>query len=184
MAAIEEKQKKEERRVEALMEELKQEIQELRKWSVDSEPQIPVNSDQSDDTKQVIVVSSLCLMHTLIQCERRGRNTGSVFVLCSQDIVSTMCLSEMKDWSKVMIETDPCIGVTRQALSDVMEKMKAEVQRLSKSGEKSIIHRLSITGFHKTFTESHISFSVAFLFTELKRIENNTGKDLATQKPT
>uniref|UniRef100_A0A3Q3WCI4 Uncharacterized protein n=1 Tax=Mola mola TaxID=94237 RepID=A0A3Q3WCI4_MOLML len=39
----------------------------------------------------------------------------------------------MKDWSKVTIETDPCIGVTRQALSDVMEKMKAEVQRLSKS---------------------------------------------------
>lgn len=67
VAAIEEQQREEERRVEALLEELKQEIQELRKGSVDSEPQIPVNSDQSDDTKQVIVVSPLCLMHTIIQ---------------------------------------------------------------------------------------------------------------------
>lgn len=41
----------------------------------------------------------------------------------------------MKDWSKVTIETDPCVGVTRQALSDIMEKIKLEVNRLSKSGE-------------------------------------------------
>lgn len=95
-----------------------------------------------------------------------------------------MCPSEMKDWSKVTIETDPCIGFTRQALSDVMEKMKAEVQRLSKSGEKSIIYCLSIKGFHKTFTESHVSFSRRFSLTELKRTENYTGKDLSTQKPT
>lgn len=46
-----------------------------------------------------------------------------------------MCPSEMKDWSKVTIETDACVGVTRKALSDVMEKIKLEVNRLSKSGE-------------------------------------------------
>lgn len=52
-----------------------------------------------------------------------------------QNIASTMCPSDMKDWSKVTIETDPCIGVTRRALSDMMEMIKAEVNRLSKSGE-------------------------------------------------
>lgn len=47
-----------------------------------------------------------------------------------------MCPSEMKDWSKVMIETDPCVGVTRRALSRMMENIKAEVKRLSKCGEQ------------------------------------------------
>lgn len=46
-----------------------------------------------------------------------------------------MCPSEMKDWSKITIETDPCVGVARRALSDMMEKIKVEVNRLSKSGE-------------------------------------------------
>lgn len=43
--------------------------------------------------------------------------------------------SEMKDWSKVTVETDPCIGVTRRALSEILEKTKAEVNRLAKAGE-------------------------------------------------
>lgn len=46
-----------------------------------------------------------------------------------------MCISEMKDWSNVAMETDPCVGVTRRALSDVWEKIKLEVNRLSKTGE-------------------------------------------------
>lgn len=45
---------------------------------------------------------------------------------------------EMKDWSKVTIETDPCIGVTRRALSDVLEQIKLEVNRLSKAELKRI----------------------------------------------
>ncbi|XP_069005070.1 bloodthirsty-related gene family, member 2 [Embiotoca jacksoni] len=40
---------------------------------------------------------------------------------------------EMKDWSKVTIETDPCVGATRKALSDILEKIKVEVNRLSKA---------------------------------------------------
>uniref|UniRef100_A0A3Q2UZR4 Bloodthirsty-related gene family, member 2 n=1 Tax=Haplochromis burtoni TaxID=8153 RepID=A0A3Q2UZR4_HAPBU len=44
----------------------------------------------------------------------------------------------MKDWSKVTIETDPCIGVTRRALSDVLEQIKLEVNRLSKAELKRI----------------------------------------------
>ncbi|XP_029363432.1 bloodthirsty-related gene family, member 2 isoform X2 [Echeneis naucrates] len=93
VAAIEEQERDEEKRVEALVNELKHEIQELRKESAESDPQIT-------------------------------------------NIISTVSLADLKDWSKVTIETDPCIGVTRRALSDMMEKMKAEVNRLSKSEVK------------------------------------------------
>lgn len=56
VAAIEERQSQEEKRVETLVEELKQEIQVLRKESPDPEPQTAVNDDQSEDVKQVTVV--------------------------------------------------------------------------------------------------------------------------------
>lgn len=60
VAAVEERQKEEEKRVETLVNELHQEIQELRNVS-ECDPQIPVNGEQSDDAKQVIVVSlDLC----------------------------------------------------------------------------------------------------------------------------
>lgn len=62
---------------------------------------------------------------------------GNGFVYGMQSSASSVCPSEMKDWSQVTIETDPCIGVTRRALSDMMEKIKIEVNRLSKSGEYS-----------------------------------------------
>ncbi|XP_068192314.1 bloodthirsty-related gene family, member 2 [Antennarius striatus] len=104
VSAIEERKKEEERRVEALVEEIEQEIQELRKETAEPDPQTPLNDDHSEDTKQLSV-----------------------------KVVPAMKPSDMKDWSKVTIETDPCIGVTRQALSDVMEKIKVEVNRLSKS---------------------------------------------------
>lgn len=57
--AIEERQREEDKKVETLVKEIEQEIQELRKETTEPEPQIPVNSDQSDDTKQVTVVSTL-----------------------------------------------------------------------------------------------------------------------------
>uniref|UniRef100_A0A3B4WM55 Bloodthirsty-related gene family, member 2 n=1 Tax=Seriola lalandi dorsalis TaxID=1841481 RepID=A0A3B4WM55_SERLL len=82
VAAIEERERDEEKRVEMLVKELEQEIQELRK---------------------------------------------------EMNIISTISLSDLKDWSKVTIETDPCVGVTRRALSDMIDKMKVEVNRLSKS---------------------------------------------------
>ncbi|KAM9393321.1 bloodthirsty-related gene family, member 2 [Pholidichthys leucotaenia] len=47
-------------------------------------------------------------------------------------------ISDMKDWSKVTVETDPCVGVTRRALSDILEKIKVEVNRLSKAELKRI----------------------------------------------
>ncbi|AWP19038.1 putative E3 ubiquitin-protein ligase TRIM39-like [Scophthalmus maximus] len=106
VTAIEERQRDEEKRVEALVKELEQEVQELRKETIEFDPQIPVSGDQgqSDDTKQ--------------------DTSGTI---------SIMSLSDMKDWSKVTIETDPCVGVTRRALSDMMDQIKVEVNRLSKS---------------------------------------------------
>lgn len=59
IAAIEEKQKDEEKRVETLVTDLQQEIQELRKGTTESDPQGPVNGDQNDDTKQVSEVGLL-----------------------------------------------------------------------------------------------------------------------------
>ncbi|XP_040047199.2 bloodthirsty-related gene family, member 2 [Gasterosteus aculeatus] len=107
--AIEERKREEEKRVERLVKEIEKEIQELRKESTEPDPHIPVKSDPDDETNQVPV-----------------------------NIVPTTCPSDMKDWSKVAIETDPCIGVTRRALEDIMEKIKVEVNRLSKSELKRI----------------------------------------------
>lgn len=59
IAGIEERQREEEKRVETLVKELKQEIQELRKETTESDPQIPENGDQSDDIKQTDLVSTL-----------------------------------------------------------------------------------------------------------------------------
>ncbi|XP_068605601.1 bloodthirsty-related gene family, member 2 [Brachionichthys hirsutus] len=104
VSAIEERKREEEQKAEALVEQLEQEIQQLRTGAADSEPQVPSNSDQGDDAKQV-----------------------------SGKAVPTTNASDMKDWSKITVESDPCIGVTRRALSDVMDKIKAEVDRLSKA---------------------------------------------------
>lgn len=64
-----------------------------------------------------------------------GNTLRNVIVCVVQNWASITCLSEMKDWSQVTVETDPCVGVTRRALSDMMEKIRAEVNRLSKSGK-------------------------------------------------
>lgn len=108
--AIEGRQREEEKKVETLVKEIEQEIQTLKKETPEPDPQVPGNSERGgDDTEQVTVT-----------------------------IVPTMSPSEMKDWSRVTIETDPCVGVTRRALADVMEKIKVDVNRLSKSELKRI----------------------------------------------
>lgn len=67
-----------------------------------------------------------------------------------QSTVSSTLTCETKDWSVVTIETDPCLGVTRRALSDMLNKMKAEVNRLSKSGQQMDNNRHPITEFNVT----------------------------------
>lgn len=110
VTAIEDRQREEEKRVEKLIKELEQEIQELRKNTTEDEPTPEANDEPSDETEQVTVT-------------------------VTQTPVSP---PEMKDWSKVTVEADPCIGVTRRALSEMVEKLKSEVNRLSKSELKRI----------------------------------------------
>uniref|UniRef100_A0A8C7KTD0 Bloodthirsty-related gene family, member 2 n=1 Tax=Oncorhynchus kisutch TaxID=8019 RepID=A0A8C7KTD0_ONCKI len=43
-----------------------------------------------------------------------------------------------RDWSKFSMETDPCMGVTRRAVSDLMDMVKGELCRLSKAELKKI----------------------------------------------
>ncbi|XP_072299297.1 bloodthirsty-related gene family, member 2 [Eucyclogobius newberryi] len=108
VTAIEDRQREEEKRVDKLIKELEQEIQEIQKLSKDpaeTEPTTSTNEEPSNETEQV---------------------------------TATVCPSEMKDWSKVTVEPDPCIGVTRRALSEMVDKIKAEVNRLSKSELKRI----------------------------------------------
>ena len=57
--AIEARQREEDKRVETLVNEIEQEIQELTKEIPDAH--ITVSSDQSDDMKQVTVVSILTI---------------------------------------------------------------------------------------------------------------------------
>lgn len=57
VSAIEERQREEEKKVDKLVKELEQEIQELRRETTESNPQIPVNCDQSDNTKEGTMVS-------------------------------------------------------------------------------------------------------------------------------
>lgn len=56
IAAIEERQREEEKRVETLVAELQQEIEELRKGATECDPHGPVSGGQSDDTKPVYEV--------------------------------------------------------------------------------------------------------------------------------
>lgn len=105
VTAIEGRQREEEKRVEKLIKELEQEIQDLRKDPADDEPIPEANEGPSDEAEQVPV---------------------SVTQIPA-------CPPEMKDWSRVTVEADPCIGVTRRALSEMVVKIKAEVNRLSKA---------------------------------------------------
>lgn len=44
----------------------------------------------------------------------------------------------MRDWSKVILETDPCVGFTRQTVTDFMDTVTMEAKRLSKTELKRL----------------------------------------------
>uniref|UniRef100_A0A673ZBB9 Bloodthirsty-related gene family, member 2 n=1 Tax=Salmo trutta TaxID=8032 RepID=A0A673ZBB9_SALTR len=113
VTAIEERQGEEERVVEKLVKELEQEIQQLRNGDTDLGP---CHSQQSHD--------ELC----------GGGGQKSVAV----STTSTTGYSERRDWSKVSMETDPCMGVTRRAVSDLMDMVKGELRRLSRAVDISL----------------------------------------------
>lgn len=93
-----------------------------------------------------------------------------------QNVVSSTLTHEIRDWSMVTIETDPCIGVTRRALKDMMDKIKVEVNRLSKSGMLESFLKVQNQHFLITINDRDVFFSYGFYPTELKRIEKYTGK--------
>ncbi|KAM4598058.1 bloodthirsty-related gene family, member 2 [Polymixia lowei] len=108
VAAIEERQTEEENRVETLVKELEREIKQLRNENNKFGSRFHLD-EESGDEEQVIM-----------------------------NITSTVCSSDMKDWSKVTMESDPCVGVTRTALSEMMNRIKGELNRLSKLELKRI----------------------------------------------
>ncbi|XP_077475874.1 bloodthirsty-related gene family, member 2 [Stigmatopora argus] len=109
VVAIEERQKEEQKKGETLLKELEQEIQELKKETAQPDSLVPEKNSHQDESKEESV-----------------------------NIVPGGQQVQLKDWSMVTIETDPCVGVTRRALSEMMSKIKVEVNRLSKSELKRI----------------------------------------------
>ncbi|XP_030646748.1 bloodthirsty-related gene family, member 2 [Chanos chanos] len=45
---------------------------------------------------------------------------------------------EMRDWSTVTMETEPCVGFTRRAVEELLDTLQAEVNKLSKSELKRL----------------------------------------------
>lgn len=62
IAEIEDRQRQEDKRVETLVKELKQEIQELQRDTDASDPQISLNGDEKDEKNQDNLVSILIYM--------------------------------------------------------------------------------------------------------------------------
>lgn len=42
--------------------------------------------------------------------------------------------TKLRDWTRVSLETEPCVGVTRRAVLDLVDTVLMEANRLSKSG--------------------------------------------------
>ncbi|XP_016307141.1 E3 ubiquitin-protein ligase RNF135-like [Sinocyclocheilus anshuiensis] len=95
VAAVEQKQKEAEKRVERLVKDLEKEMLELENGHT-----IPEHLDDKERLKKSF-----------------------------SDIPRAM-----RDWSKVTLETDPCVGFTRQAVVDFMDTVTMEAKRLSKAG--------------------------------------------------
>lgn len=59
----------------------------------------------------------------------------------------------MRDWSKVTLETDPCVGFTSQAMVDFMDTVTVEAKRLSKAGmiEITLCFCLLVINIFKAF---------------------------------
>ncbi|XP_055041824.2 bloodthirsty-related gene family, member 2 [Misgurnus anguillicaudatus] len=99
MAAVEQKQKQAEKRVDRLVKELEREIQELNNGHASSE---------------------------LLNDKERLKKSFSHIP------------KPMRDWSKVTLETDPCVGFTRQAVVDFVDIVMQESKRLSKAELKRL----------------------------------------------
>ncbi|KTF94731.1 hypothetical protein cypCar_00016888 [Cyprinus carpio] len=99
VAAVEQKQKEAEKRVERLVKDLEKEMLELENGRT--------NPEHLDDK------------------ERLKKSFSDI-------------PRAMRDWSKVTLETDPCVGFTRQAVVDFMDTVTMEARRLSKAELKRL----------------------------------------------
>ncbi|KAK7167097.1 hypothetical protein R3I94_001485 [Phoxinus phoxinus] len=99
VAAVEQKQREADKRVERLVKDLEKEILELDNGHANTE--------------------------LLNDKERLKKSFGHI-------------PRAMRDWSKVTLETDPCVGVTSQAVVDFMDTVMAEAKRLSKAELKRL----------------------------------------------
>ncbi|KAL7883693.1 hypothetical protein SRHO_G00013510 [Serrasalmus rhombeus] len=100
VAAVEEKQREAETRVDRLVRELEKEILELKGGQT--------KSDFLQDDKTQLTKSFSHLP------------------------------TEMKDWSKISLETDPCLGYTRKAVMDLFNAVMVEANKLSKAELKML----------------------------------------------
>ena len=142
VAAIEEREQEEERKVEMLIHDLEQEIRQLRSQEHRKEPnkygsQILHSGENEDPELSAPVGTDARLWMT----QHRPSlvllwpfYSRTFFLVSPQCASSAICPADMKDWSKVTMETDPCVAITRRALSEMMDMLKEEVNRLSKSG--------------------------------------------------
>lgn len=69
----------------------------------------------------------------------------------------------MRDWSKVTLETDPCVGFTSQAMVDFMDTVTVEVKRLSKAGMIEMTLCFCLLVLNIFLTASSIYEAYAFL---------------------
>ncbi|XP_051573564.1 bloodthirsty-related gene family, member 2 [Myxocyprinus asiaticus] len=102
VAAVEQKQREAEKRVDRLVKSLEKEIFELKSGNTQ-----PGHLDDKERLKK-----SFSQLPTV-----------------------------MRDWSKVTLETDPCVGFTRQAVVDFMDTVMVEAKRLSKAVDVTLNHR-------------------------------------------
>ncbi|TTA69399.1 Nuclear factor 7, ovary [Bagarius yarrelli] len=66
---------------------------------------------------------------------------------------------EMRDWSKVTLETEPCVGFTRKAMSDFIDTVRVEANKLSKAVEIRLNPRTAHTHLSISDDRKQVSYT-------------------------
>ncbi|KAK3511832.1 hypothetical protein QTP70_025068 [Hemibagrus guttatus] len=85
---------------------------------------------------------------------------------------------EMRDWSKVTLETEPCVGFTRKAMSDFVNTVRTEANKLSKAElNKLQIYTVELTLNPRT---AHVSLSLS---DDRKQVRHTTKQQEVSENP-
>ncbi|GAA6086382.1 bloodthirsty-related gene family, member 2 [Tachysurus ichikawai] len=85
---------------------------------------------------------------------------------------------EMRDWSKVTLETEPCVGFTRKAMSDFVNTVRAEASKLSKAElNKLQIYTVELTLNPRT---AHANLSIS---DDRKQVRHTTKEQEVPENP-